>query len=141
MALTEETGNGKKRDSTQLENENPKEFRSISDVCPVQSQVPLLKKKFEGKDGLAYANILRSRNKFADAQVLYESIIENDSTNVEALIGKGICLQMQNHLRQAFACFVEAIRLDPQNACALTHCGVIYKDEGHLLEAAEVHDV
>ncbi|THU62807.1 hypothetical protein C4D60_Mb01t09020 [Musa balbisiana] len=137
MALTEETGNGKKRDSTQLENENPKEFRSISDVCPVQSQVPLLKKKFEGKDGLAYANILRSRNKFADAQVLYESIIENDSTNVEALIGKGICLQMQNHLRQAFACFVEAIRLDPQNACALTHCGVIYKDEGHLLEAAE----
>ncbi|KAJ8493405.1 hypothetical protein OPV22_015126 [Ensete ventricosum] len=137
MALTEETGNGKKRDSTQLENENPKEFRSISDVCPVQSQVPLLKKKFEGKDGLAYANILRSRNKFADAQVLYESIIESDSTNVEALIGKGICLQMQNHLRQAFACFVEAIRLDPQNACALTHCGVIYKDEGHLLEAAE----
>ncbi|CAL9174116.1 unnamed protein product [Musa hybrid cultivar] len=137
MALTEETGNGKKRDSTQLENENPKEFRSISDVCPVQSQVPLLKKKFEGKDGLAYANILRSRNKFADAQVLYESIIENDSTNVEALIGKGICLQMQNHLRQAFACFVESIRLDPQNACALTHCGVIYKDEGHLLEAAE----
>lgn len=137
MALTEETGNGKKRDSTQLENENPKEFRSISDVCPVQSQVPLLKKKFEGKDGLAYANILRSRNKFADAQVLYESIIENDSTNVEALIGKGICLQMQNHLRQAFACFVEAIKLDPQNACALTHCGVIYKDEGHLLEAAE----
>lgn len=137
MALTEETGTGKKRDSTQLENENPKEFRSISDVCPVQSQVPLLKKKFEGKDGLAYANILRSRNKFADAQVLYESIIENDSTNVEALIGKGICLQMQNHLRQAFACFVEAIKLDPQNACALTHCGVIYKDEGHLLEAAE----
>ncbi|CAL9114534.1 unnamed protein product [Musa textilis] len=137
MALTEETGNGKKRDSTQLENENPKEFRSISDVCPVQSQVPLLKKKFEGKDGLSYANILRSRNKFADAQVLYESIIENDSTNVEALIGKGICLQMQNYLRQAFACFVEAIRLDPQNACALTHCGVIYKDEGHLLEAAE----
>lgn len=95
-------------------------------------------KGFEGKDTLSYANILRSRNKFVDALALYESVLEKDSGNVEAYIGKGICLQMQNMGRLAFDSFAEAIKLDPQNACALTHCGLLYKDEGHLVEAAEV---
>lgn len=96
------------------------------------------KKIFEGKDALSYANILRSRNKFADALALYGSILEKDSANVEAYIGKGICLQMQNMGRLAFDSFAEAVRLDQQNACALTHCGILYKDEGRLMEAAEV---
>ncbi|KAL5545792.1 hypothetical protein UlMin_005479 [Ulmus minor] len=94
-------------------------------------------KKFEGKDALSYANILRSRNKFVDALALYESVLEKDAGNVEALIGKGICLQMQNMGRLAFESFTEAIRLDPKNACALTHCGILYKDEGRLVDAAE----
>jgi tetratricopeptide (TPR) repeat protein len=97
-----------------------------------------VQKGFEGKDALSYANILRSRNKFADALALYESVLEKDSGIVEAYIGKGICLQMQNMGRLAFDSFAEAIKLDPQNACALTHCGILYKDEGRLLEAAEV---
>ncbi|KAI5560800.1 hypothetical protein BDE02_16G071600 [Populus trichocarpa] len=96
-----------------------------------------VQKGFEGKDALSYANILRSRNKFADALALYESVLEKDSGIVEAYIGKGICLQMQNMGRLAFDSFAEAIKLDPQNACALTHCGILYKDEGRLLEAAE----
>ena len=34
---------------------------------------------------------------------------------------------------KAFECFnVEALALDPQNAYALAHCGVSYKDEGHF---------
>nr|CAD1838623.1 unnamed protein product [Ananas comosus var. bracteatus] len=130
MALTEQDNcNGRERDDALSESANLK-----GGAGP---QVTQVKKKFEGKDALLYANILRSRNKFVDALVLYNSILEKDNTNVEALIGKGICLQMQNLTRQAFESFMEAIRLDPQNACALTHCGVIYKDEGHLLEAAE----
>lgn len=92
----------------------------------------------DGKDNLAYANILRSRNKFGDALVLYDRVLESDGGNVEALIGKGICLQMQNMGRAAFDSFSEAIKLDPQNACALTHCGILYKEEGRLMEAAEV---
>ncbi|KAL1555069.1 hypothetical protein AAHA92_15553 [Salvia divinorum] len=35
--------------------------------------------------------------------------------------------------------FPEAVRLDPQNACALTHCGILYKDEGRLVEAVEMY--
>ncbi|XP_006851475.2 probable UDP-N-acetylglucosamine--peptide N-acetylglucosaminyltransferase SPINDLY isoform X2 [Amborella trichopoda] len=96
-----------------------------------------LHKRFEGKDALSYANILRSRNKFADALTLYDTILEKDIENVEAHIGKGICLQMQHQTQQAFQSFSEAVRLDPNNACALTHRGILYKDEGHLLEASE----
>lgn len=96
------------------------------------------KKSFEGKDALSYANILRSRNKFVDAFSVYESLLEKDCENVEAHIGKGICLQMQNLGRLAYESFAEAVRLDPQNACALTHCGILYKDEGRLVDAAEV---
>ncbi|KAM3296288.1 hypothetical protein ACQJBY_038554 [Aegilops geniculata] len=93
----------------------------------------------EGADALRYANILRSRNKFADALQLYTTVLDKDGTNVEALIGKGICLQAQSLPRQALDCFTEAVKVDPKNACALTHCGMIYKDEGHLVEAAEAY--
>ncbi|XP_074581727.1 putative UDP-N-acetylglucosamine--peptide N-acetylglucosaminyltransferase SPINDLY [Curcuma longa] len=137
MAWIEDTDNGNKRECALLENGCPKALKTSLDECSTQPEVPLLRRKIEGNGALTYANILRSRNKFADAQLLYESILEKDKTNLEALIGKGICLQMQNQLRQAFGCITEAIKLDPFNACALTHCGVIYKDEGHLSEAAE----
>ncbi|KAE8725140.1 putative UDP-N-acetylglucosamine--peptide N-acetylglucosaminyltransferase SPINDLY [Hibiscus syriacus] len=103
---------------------------STVDVTPTQ-------KASEGKGSLSYANILRSRNKFADALSLYNSVLEKDSGCFEAHIGKGICQQMQNMGRDALESFKEAIKLDPQNACALTHCGMLYKDEGHLVEAAE----
>ncbi|CAI9097680.1 OLC1v1034149C1 [Oldenlandia corymbosa var. corymbosa] len=95
------------------------------------------KKIFQGKDPLSYANILRTRNKFVDALDIYESLLETDSGNVEAHIGKGICLQMQNMGRAALDSFAEAIKLDPHNPCVLTHCGIIYKEEGRLMEAAE----
>nr|ACF96937.1 SPINDLY [Sinningia speciosa] len=98
-----------------------------------------IKKSLEGKDALSYANILRSRNKFVDALAVYETVLEKDGESVEAHIGKGICLQMQNLGRLACESFAEAVRLDPQNACALTHCGILYKDEGRLAEAAEMY--
>ncbi|KAE8733983.1 putative UDP-N-acetylglucosamine--peptide N-acetylglucosaminyltransferase SPINDLY [Hibiscus syriacus] len=103
---------------------------STADATPAQET-------FEGKYSLSYANILRSRNKFADALSLYNRVVEKDSGCVEAHIGKGICQQMQNMGRDAFESFTEAIKLDPQNACALTHCGILYKDEGRLVEAAQ----
>ncbi|GLJ55467.1 hypothetical protein SUGI_1191050 [Cryptomeria japonica] len=106
-------------------------------TSPLPADSPL--RKFQGKDALSYANILRSRNKFMDALSLYETVLETDTGNVEAHIGKGICLQMQGLTQPAFQSFAEAIRLDPQNACAYTHCGVLYKDEGHLLQAAEAY--
>ena len=98
----------------------------------------LLEKELDVKDSLSYANILRSRNKFVEALGIYEGILEKDRENVEAFIGKGICLQMQNLGRLAFESFSEAIKLDPHNACALTHCGILYKDDGRLVDAAEV---
>ncbi|XP_051132063.1 probable UDP-N-acetylglucosamine--peptide N-acetylglucosaminyltransferase SPINDLY [Andrographis paniculata] len=97
------------------------------------------KTSIEGIDALSYANILRSRNKFVDALAVYGSVLEKDNENVEALIGKGICLQMQNLGRLAYESFAEAIKLQPENACALTHCGILYKDEGRLVEAAEMY--
>ncbi|CAN4121315.1 unnamed protein product [Withania somnifera] len=99
-----------------------------------------VKKIFEEKDAITYANILRSRNKFVDALGIYESVLQKDSGSIESLIGKGICLQMQNMGRLAFESFSEAIKVDPQNACALTHCGILYKDEGRLVEAAESYE-
>lgn len=138
MAWTEkDVGNGRDGDSVgengflDGSHPSPSTSGSIVAVSPVG-------KRFEVKDALSYANILRSRNKFADALSLYETVLEKDAGNVEANIGKGICLQMKNMGRLAFDSFTEAIRLDPQNACALTHCGILYKDEGRLREAAEV---
>ncbi|PQQ20153.1 putative UDP-N-acetylglucosamine--peptide N-acetylglucosaminyltransferase SPINDLY [Prunus yedoensis var. nudiflora] len=137
MAWTEkDVGNGRDGDSVgengflDGSHPSPSTSGSIVAVSPVG-------KRFEVKDALSYANILRSRNKFADALSLYETVLEKDAGNVEAHIGKGICLQMKNMGRLAFDSFTEAIRLDPQNACALTHCGILYKDEGRLREAAE----
>lgn len=135
MAWTEkDVSNGRKRDLVR-DNGFLKESQSSSGTSsgyPVAITSAL--KGFEGKDALAYANILRSRNKFFDALALCETVLEKDGGNV----GRGICLQMQNTGRLAFDSFTEAIKLDPQNACAHTHCGILYKDEGRLVEAAEV---
>lgn len=138
MERTEkDVGNGRERDPI---GENG--FLKGSQPSPSTSGplvgLTTVQKSFEGKDALSYANILRSRNKFVDALALYEKVLEKDAGNVEAHIGKGICLQMQNMGRLAFDSFAEAINLDPQNACALTHCGILYKDEGRLVDAAEV---
>lgn len=138
MAWTDkDVGKGRERD---LNGENGflKGPQPSSSTSGSVSGVDPAEKRFEVKDALSYANILRSRNKFVDALALYENIIEKDDGNMEAHIGKGICLQMQNMGRLAFDSFAEAIRLDPQNACALTHCGILYKDEGRLVDAAEV---
>ncbi|KAK8953261.1 putative UDP-N-acetylglucosamine--peptide N-acetylglucosaminyltransferase SPINDLY [Platanthera guangdongensis] len=129
-------GNG--RDGLISEIDCIKGIRSLSDAAdntPIPSHG--LGSKFDRKSALAYANILRTRNKFGDALVLYNIVLEKESKNLEALVGKGICLQAQHLNRQAFESFMEVINLDSQNACALTHCGVLYKDEGRLLEAAE----
>lgn len=138
MALTEkDVGGGKEKgqleDNGFLKTVEPSLGVSSSTAC-----VRPLEKSYDGKDALGYANVLRSRNKFVEALTIYESVLEKDNRNVEAHIGKGICLQMQNMGKQAFESFSEAVKLDSQNACALTHCGILYKDEGRLVEAAEV---
>ncbi|KAH7680764.1 Protein O-GlcNAc transferase protein [Dioscorea alata] len=130
--------NGFERDGVVLGNLNGPGTSSSASAGSDQASPP--RQRFHGKDTLSYANILRSRNKFADALVLYDNALEKDSGNVEALIGKGICLQMQNMPRQAFDCFSDAARLDPLNACALTHIGVLYKEEGRLSEAAQSYE-
>lgn len=139
MAWTDkDVGNGRERDPNGENGFLKGCSQPSSSTSGSVSGVDPAEKSFEVKDVLSYANILRSRNKFVDALALYENILEKDGGNVEAHIGKGICLQMQNMGRLAFDSFAEAIRLDPQNACALTHCGILYKDEGRLVDAAEV---
>ncbi|KAF9680848.1 hypothetical protein SADUNF_Sadunf06G0164000 [Salix dunnii] len=137
MAWTEnDAGNVREKepigDNGFLKRSQPSPGHSGSPVSSSPAQ-----KGLDGKDKLSYANILRSRNKFGEALALYESALQNNNGNVEAYIGKGICLQMQNIGKLAFDSFAEAIKLDPENACALTHCGILYKDEGRLLEAAD----
>ncbi|KAL4312679.1 hypothetical protein GQ457_01G015210 [Hibiscus cannabinus] len=136
MAWTEKDVNGSKKDLI-AENGLLKDQLSSPGSSTLTADVIPTQKAFEGKDALSYANILRSRNKFVDALAIYGSVLEKDDGCVEAHIGKGICLQMQNMGRPAFESFAEAIKLDPQNACALTHCGILYKDEGRLADAAE----
>lgn len=145
MAWTEsDVANGRGANGFLEENEDLTSVSSSVDVdealaLPPKAHTSPSKKKLDIKDTLNYANILRSRNKFVDALVFYEKILEADAANVDALLGKGICLQMQSQARPAFECFAEAVKLDPQNAVALTHSGILYKDEGHLVEAAEFY--
>lgn len=135
--MAKDNGDVKERDLIG-NNGLPKGGHRHSSSEPSSVSISPAKKTFEGKDALSFANILRSRNKFVDALAIYEGVLEKDGGNVEAHIGRGICLQMQNMTRLAFDSFAEAIKLDPQNACALTHCGILFKDEGRLMEAAEV---
>lgn len=132
-----DVGIGSGRDGLISEIDCIKGIRSLSDAADTPIPSLGLGNKFDRKSALAYANILRTRNKFGDALALYNTVLEKENKNLEALIGRGICLQAQQLNRQAFESFMEAISLDSQNACALTHCGVLFKDEGRLLEAAE----
>ncbi|KAM7264456.1 hypothetical protein ACFE04_002139 [Oxalis oulophora] len=119
-------GNGKESDHATTDNGLLKETQPCTSPSASLAIATPVQNGFEEKDALSCANVLRSRN----------NVLEKDSGNVEAHIGKGICMQSKGRL--AFGCFAEAIRLDPQNACALTHCGILYKEEGRLVEAAEL---
>lgn len=140
--VSQQQGRERERESGSTETQRLKRRSSPSSLVPgnngtIFPPTAPAPQKLGGKDGLSYAEILRSRNKFTDALNLYESILEVDPRSVEARVGKGICLQMQGFSRQAFESFSDALTLDSKNACALTHCGILYREEGHLLEAAE----
>ncbi|XP_047330090.1 probable UDP-N-acetylglucosamine--peptide N-acetylglucosaminyltransferase SPINDLY [Impatiens glandulifera] len=137
MALTEKDADDRKQRDTVEENGFLNTVQPSTVTSGSLRSSTSEHKKFEGKDNLSYATILRSRNKFVEAHAIYDRILEEDSGNVEAHIGKGICLQMQNLGKLAFESFTQATKLDPQNACALTYCGILFKDEGQLMEAAE----
>ena len=92
-----------------------------------------------GRDPLAYAELLRSRGKVAEALATYEAILAGNPRTVEAHVGKGKCFQAQRLARLAYDSYAIALNLDPKNAKALTQLGLLYKEEGHLLEAAEVN--
>jgi tetratricopeptide (TPR) repeat protein len=87
---------------------------------------------------IAYADLLRSRGKVAEAMSLYDCVLAVDPRSADALVGKGACLQQQAQPRAAFACFVGALALNPANVQALSRCGIFYTEEGHLLEGIEV---
>ncbi|KAL8254656.1 hypothetical protein R6Q59_032877 [Mikania micrantha] len=137
MTLTEKDVGGEKEKGQIKDNGFLKPVEPSLSVSNSTACTSLIEKSYDGKDALGYANVLRSRNKFVEALAIYENILKKDSGNVDAHIGKGICLQMQNMGKQSFESFSEAVNLDPNNPCALTHCGILYKDEGRLVEAAE----
>ncbi|GJN04272.1 hypothetical protein PR202_ga21805 [Eleusine coracana subsp. coracana] len=91
------------------------------------------KQQLQGKEALRYANILRSRNKFADALQLYNVVLGKEGTNVEALIGKGICLQAQSLPRQAYR---KAQAANPSYKPASEFLAIVLTDLGTSLKLA-----
>ncbi|PKA65772.1 putative UDP-N-acetylglucosamine--peptide N-acetylglucosaminyltransferase SPINDLY [Apostasia shenzhenica] len=101
-----------------------------------------LRRKFEGKEGdaLCYANVLLKREKFVAALVLYEVVLENVESNLDALVGKGVCLKELGLKVLASDVLTEGLKLDPENARALTQLGALHKSEGRLHQAAELYE-
>lgn len=100
-----------------------------------------LRKLPPGQDPLAYAEVLRTRGRLDEALSLYDAILAGNQTNVEAYVGRGMCLMLQKMNRSAFENFATVLTLDPTNVKALIQCGILYRQDGHHAEAVEVNNL
>jgi len=83
---------------------------------PLPTQTPLNRAKF-----------LLSHGKVLEALELFDSISGENRYDVEALNGKGNCLQKLGLLEDALRCFRSVVCIDRFNIDALFHCGIILK--------------
>lgn len=84
---------------------------------------------------LALAEIYREIERFRDAQVVYEQIIEVDPKNKKAFLGAGESYQAQGVFDRALRSYLSAAVLDPWDAEPLFRAGLLYIDMNRYADA------
>ena len=85
-------------------------------------------------------NAFREGGAFARAVAQYRRALENNPTNVSALIDLGATLADQDKLPEAIDALRKALALAPANAPALFNLGVVYAKQGDLDAAIRCGD-
>eukprot|EP00897_Mesotaenium_endlicherianum_P006101 jgi/Mesen1/5519/ME000279S04732 len=86
-------------------------------------------------DALSYAVMLRTRGKVAEASRLYDAMLAENPRQVDALVGKGLCMQAQGLKRAALECFGLALSVDGRHAGAFSHLGTLNNGSRESLHA------
>ncbi len=74
-------------------------------------------------------------SQFQQAEQIYEQILEQDSTNIEAYKNLGIALVKQGKLEEASACCQKALTLEPNDVNLYYQVGLVLHKQGKLEEA------
>lgn len=72
---------------------------------------------------VALADILRSDQRYPQAQAIYEQVVDADPKNKEAYLGLGDCFLAQKEMTKALKAYLSAATLDPSDAQPIFEIG------------------
>lgn len=86
------------------------------------------------------ARVLMGQEKYSAALSFLEKAQENDRTDIEIYLSKGICYANLNELEKAQDEFQKALKIDRTSGLALFHLGNIYMLQGKKAQAIETYN-
>jgi tetratricopeptide (TPR) repeat protein len=96
----------------------------------------LIKKySFNYEYRVALGDLLRSEQRYAQAQLLYEQVVDADPKNKEAFLGLGECYKTQKETTKSLKAYLSASALDPTDAQPIFEIGRLYLDTQRYDEA------
>ncbi len=84
--------------------------------------------------------LLRKNNRYQEAMELYNSLLEQDATNSQALLGRAQTYVAMNKLSQAIDDFEKLEKLDPDQTTARIELGKLLIETGNLVRAQQVYE-
>jgi tetratricopeptide (TPR) repeat protein len=85
----------------------------------------------------ALAKLLRSEDRFQQANNIYEQVVAVDPKNKEALLGLGICQRAMGENEAALRTFLQAAIVDPSDAESFFHAGQTLAEMSRFQQAIE----
>jgi tetratricopeptide (TPR) repeat protein len=84
---------------------------------------------------LVYASLLISKQRFEDARIEYQAVIDNESGNIEALFGLAVVSHYQEKPEERNSWLDKVLAIDPKHVGANILKGQIYLDEDKYKQA------
>lgn len=109
---------------------------------PIDDSIPEVEtKKAKGNTEDIAHNILTKANFFltlsrlTDALPLFTEVLNIEKENIQALIGKAVCLQGLGLSQDALLCYNNVLSIDKDNIKALLQSGILYQESERINEA------
>ena len=99
----------------------------------LQDQIKKFSASYEYR--VALADILRGEQRYSEAQLIYEQVVDADPKNKEAYLGLGDSYRAQKDMTKALKAFLSASSLDPSDALPLFEIGKLHLDSQRFDEA------
>jgi protein O-GlcNAc transferase len=101
----------------------------------------LINEKSSKESMLSYAESLRLTNNCHKAIDIYDKLLNFDSTNVDAMEGKGLCTLVMGEFQKSAELLSQVVEADTNKWKSVNALGVIYALKGFMDESMEYYNI